>query len=177
MVSFFLSYSSSNSSLHLPHSSSLYHHSINTQGTDSGALARSQYSRKRQIDQQRSAYPFVISLQSPIPYPSDAAKALLAVKSLGRDPSGSEFLSSPENFSTLLSLSSFYKDDPEASSEALRCIANALLLIESSRETFLKPPVNGGDVCLNVLEVQLLLVNHCRLIFNPSPIRGPLHQN
>ncbi|KAF9452029.1 hypothetical protein P691DRAFT_805838 [Macrolepiota fuliginosa MF-IS2] len=82
----------------------------------------------------------------------DAPKALFAVKSLGRDPSGSEFLSSPANLSTLLSLSASYKDDPDASSEALRCIANALLLIESSREAFLKSPVNGGDFCLNVLE-------------------------
>ncbi|KAJ3564687.1 hypothetical protein NP233_g8126 [Leucocoprinus birnbaumii] len=82
----------------------------------------------------------------------DAAKALLAVKSLGRDPSGSEFLASPSNLSTLLSLSASHKDDSDASLEALRCIANALLLVESSRETFLKQPVNGGEFCLNALE-------------------------
>ncbi|KAF5363705.1 hypothetical protein D9756_000565 [Leucocoprinus leucothites] len=85
-------------------------------------------------------------------YAKDAAKALLAVKSLGRDPSGSEFLALPNNLSVLLSLSASYKDDPDASLEALRCIANALLLIESSRETFLKLPVNGGDFCMNALE-------------------------
>ncbi|XP_006460157.1 hypothetical protein AGABI2DRAFT_68541 [Agaricus bisporus var. bisporus H97] len=83
---------------------------------------------------------------------SDAAKALLALKSLGRHQSGSEILASPEKLSALLSLSTLYKDDPDASSEALRCIANALLLIQSSRETFLKPPVNGGEICLNALE-------------------------
>ncbi|KXN86333.1 Synembryn-B [Leucoagaricus sp. SymC.cos] len=82
----------------------------------------------------------------------DAAKGLLAVKSLGRDPSGSEFLALPENLSALLSLSASYKDDADASLESLRCVANALLLVESSRETFLKPLVNGGEFCLNALE-------------------------
>lgn len=53
-----------------------------------------------------------------------------------------------------------YKGDRDASLEALRCIANALLLVESSRETFLKSPVNGGDFCLNALEA-------CK--FNCSP--------
>ncbi|RDB19581.1 Synembryn-A [Hypsizygus marmoreus] len=82
----------------------------------------------------------------------DAAQALLAVKTLGKNPSGSEFISSPTNLSTLLSLSSTYKDDPDASSEALRCIANALLLIEPARSTFVQKEVDGGRITLTMLE-------------------------
>jgi hypothetical protein len=138
----------------LPHSISLCHHSPDPQEINSSALGRSWYSRKKQTEWQRFAstvFPSALPLMLLIP--SDAAKALLAVKSLGRDPSGSEFLARPDNLSALLSLSTSYKDDPDASLESLRCIANALLLIETSRETFLKPPVNGGDFCLNALEV------------------------
>jgi hypothetical protein len=76
------------------------------------------------------------------------------VKSLGRDPSGSEFLALPGNLSALLLLSTSYKDDADASLESLRCIANALLLIEKARDTFLKSPVNGGQFCLHALEVR-----------------------
>lgn len=82
----------------------------------------------------------------------DAAQALLAVKTLGKEPSGSDFLSSPANLSTLLSLAATFKDDLEASSEALRCIANALLLIEWARSTFIEKAVSGGQICLGMLE-------------------------
>lgn len=81
----------------------------------------------------------------------DAAHALLAVKTLGKEPSGSDFLSSPANLSTLLSLAATFKDEPEASREALRCIANALLLIERARTTFIEKAVSGGHRCLGML--------------------------
>ncbi|KAF9008864.1 guanine nucleotide exchange factor [Cyathus striatus] len=84
--------------------------------------------------------------------PPDAALALLAIKTLAKDPSGSEFLSSSSNLASLLSLSSNLKDDPDASSEALRCIANTLLLIERARDTFLDKEVNGGETCTLLLE-------------------------
>lgn len=84
----------------------------------------------------------------------DAAHALLAVKTLGKEPSGSDFLSSPANLSTLLSLAATFKD-PEASREALRCIANALLLIERARTTFIEKAVSGGHICLGMLDVSL----------------------
>lgn len=83
----------------------------------------------------------------------DAGLALLAVKSLGKHRSGSECLASSTNLSTLLGFVNTFKDDPNASSEALRCIANALLLIEEARTTFLNKSVNGGDICLVMLEV------------------------
>jgi len=84
----------------------------------------------------------------------------LAIKTLGKDPTGSAFLASSANLSALLGFASTFKDDPEASSEALRCIANALLLIEGGRSTFIGSEVNGGEVCLTMLEVRRVLFNH-----------------
>ena len=83
----------------------------------------------------------------------DAGLALLAVKILGKEISGSEYLASSSNLSTLLGFATGFKDDPDASSEALRCIANALLLIEEARSTFIGKGVNGGDTCIIMLEV------------------------
>jgi len=82
----------------------------------------------------------------------DAAQALLAVKTLGKNTTGSEYLAAPVNLSTLLTLSSSFKDDPEASGEALRCIANALLLVEKARSTFLQKEVDGGPTAISMLE-------------------------
>ncbi|KAF8803720.1 hypothetical protein BYT27DRAFT_7195060 [Phlegmacium glaucopus] len=82
----------------------------------------------------------------------DAGLALLAVKTLGKDPSGSEYLASSTNLSTLLGFADAFKDDPDASSETLRCVANAMLLIEEARTTFISKSVNGGDKCLAMLE-------------------------
>ncbi|KAF9535078.1 guanine nucleotide exchange factor [Crepidotus variabilis] len=82
----------------------------------------------------------------------DAALALLAVKTLGKDPSGSAFLASSTNLSTLLGFATTMKDDQDASCEALRCIANALLLVEGARSTFITKEVNGGDTCITMLE-------------------------
>ena len=92
-------------------------------------------------------------------YP-DAPLALLSVKTLGKDPTGSEYLSSPENLSTLLDFAKMFKDEPEASSEALRCIANALLLIDTARSTFINKVVDGGETCILLLEV-------CRMLETP----------
>lgn len=45
------------------------------------------------------------------------------------------------------------KEDAEATSEALRSIANALLLIDEARSTFISKDVNGGETCILMLEV------------------------
>ncbi|KAJ3774703.1 guanine nucleotide exchange factor [Lentinula raphanica] len=82
----------------------------------------------------------------------EAAQALKAVKILGRDPSGSKTISEAGNLSTLLNLSTSFKDDSEASTEALRCIANALLLLPDARETLLSNEVGGADICLTMLD-------------------------
>ncbi|KDR83523.1 hypothetical protein GALMADRAFT_85759 [Galerina marginata CBS 339.88] len=84
--------------------------------------------------------------------PKDATLALLSVKTLGKDPAGSGYLASTANLSTLLGFATTFKDDPDAASEALRCIANALLLIEQARSTFISKEVNGGDACVLMLE-------------------------
>ncbi|KAG6873990.1 hypothetical protein C0995_007946 [Termitomyces sp. Mi166 len=84
--------------------------------------------------------------------PKDAAQALLAIKELGKNPVGSEFIAIPENLSTLLELASSFKDDPEASSEALRSVANALFLIEKARSTVLEKGVDGGVLAISMLE-------------------------
>lgn len=86
---------------------------------------------------------------------SDAAQALLAVKTLGKDPSGSGTIGTAGNLSTLLALSNALKDSA-ASSEALRCIANALLLVEQTRTTFVDEDVGGGEFCVSHLEASLL---------------------
>ncbi|KAJ6544071.1 guanine nucleotide exchange factor [Mycena capillaripes] len=82
----------------------------------------------------------------------DNALALLALKTLGKNPTGSETLGTAPNLSILLELATSLKDDPEASGEALRCIANALLLIERARSVFITKEVNGGETCINLLQ-------------------------
>ncbi|KAG6890774.1 hypothetical protein C0992_012747 [Termitomyces sp. T32_za158] len=82
----------------------------------------------------------------------DFAQALLAVKELGKNPVGSEFIATPDNLNTLLELASSFKDDPEASSEALRSVANALFLIEKARSTILEERVAGGAFTMSMLE-------------------------
>ncbi|KAJ7047945.1 guanine nucleotide exchange factor [Mycena alexandri] len=82
----------------------------------------------------------------------DNALALLAVKTLGKNPTGSETLGTAPNLTILLGLVASLKDDPEASGEALRCIANALLLIENARKVFISKEVNGGETCMSQFE-------------------------
>jgi len=82
----------------------------------------------------------------------DVLQALLAVKTLGKVAAGSEVIASPTTLSALLALSHSFKDNVDASNEALRCIANALLLISSSRNTFITKEVGGGDAAVELLE-------------------------
>lgn len=87
-------------------------------------------------------------------YFSDAQLALSAIKALGRHPSGSSVIALDSNLSILLTASKNFKDSNlEASLEALRCIANALLLIESARATLILDSVNGGEYSVLLLEV------------------------
>ncbi|KAJ7122986.1 guanine nucleotide exchange factor [Mycena epipterygia] len=84
--------------------------------------------------------------------PKDAALALLALKTLGKNPTGSEVLGTASNLSILLALAASLKDDPDAAGEALRCIANALLLIERARSVFISKDVAGGETCITLLQ-------------------------
>jgi hypothetical protein len=83
----------------------------------------------------------------------EVARALLAVKTMGKIPAGSRLISSPTNLLALLTFSKHFKDDPAASNEALKCVANALLLIEHARITWLQDVVDGGRACIEMLEV------------------------
>lgn len=75
------------------------------------------------------------------------------MKSLGKNPAGSEAIATAANLSALLTISDHLKDDIDASNEALRCIANALLLVEKARRTFVRKDVGGGSTMIEFLEV------------------------
>ncbi|KAF8623436.1 hypothetical protein AX15_006378 [Amanita polypyramis BW_CC] len=109
----------------------------------------------------------------------DAAQALLAVKTLGKDPKGSLYLSSLANLSSLLAFSSIFKDNLEASSEALRVIANALLLVDEARTTFVDDDVAGGTTSAAMLEKantpdQIFILS--RILFLCTASSGPFVQ-
>lgn len=74
---------------------------------------------------------------------------------LGKMPVGSQVIAEPTNLKTLLGFSRSFKNDPEAGNEALRCVANALLLIERARGTWTDKEVGGGDACVDLLNVSL----------------------
>lgn len=83
----------------------------------------------------------------------DSAQALLAVKSMGKNPAGSEVVAIPSNLVALLTIFNHFKDDADASNETLRCIANALLLIEPARSIFVKKDIGGSEAVIELLEV------------------------
>ncbi|KAH8999553.1 guanine nucleotide exchange factor [Lactarius akahatsu] len=89
---------------------------------------------------------------------TDALLALSAIKALGRHPSGSSVLASASNLSILLTVSkNFSGSNLDASLEALRCIANTLLLIESARTTLTSDSVNGGEYAILLMEVKIFV--------------------
>ncbi|KAK7696455.1 hypothetical protein QCA50_001112 [Cerrena zonata] len=75
----------------------------------------------------------------------DAALALLALKNLCKIPVGSQVLTDPTNLSTLIAFANTFKDNVAASNEALRCLANCLLLVEEARSIFVQKSVGGGE--------------------------------
>ena len=91
----------------------------------------------------------------------DAAAALLAVKMLGRNPAGSRAISTPEHLSVLLTLSTNLRlVTPDVSNEALRCVANTLLLNDAARATWISKEVKGGEAVIDKLEVRPCLCSH-----------------
>ncbi|TFY63361.1 hypothetical protein EVG20_g6348 [Dentipellis fragilis] len=82
----------------------------------------------------------------------DSALALSALKALGKHPAGAAVLASPKNLSILSLLARALKDDFDASCEALRCIANTMLLIESARTTWISDAVKGGEDAVQLLQ-------------------------
>lgn len=85
----------------------------------------------------------------------DLGQALLAVKMLGKHPAGSEVVASRANLISLLAMFTTFKEsDFEAANEALKCIANALLLIETARNRLVQRDVGGSEVIVELLEVR-----------------------
>ena len=83
----------------------------------------------------------------------DALPALSAVKSLGRTPYGAQVLASALNLKCLMTLTTKLATTPEASNEALKCVANTLLLSEVARTRLLSEDVDGGNISIDLLEV------------------------
>ncbi|KIJ23912.1 hypothetical protein M422DRAFT_786028, partial [Sphaerobolus stellatus SS14] len=77
--------------------------------------------------------------------------ALLALKVIGRNVTCSHVIVKRQNFEILWGLATAtHEQDAEATLEAMRCIANALLLIDTSRDTLLE--LRGGERCVEMLE-------------------------
>ena len=67
------------------------------------------------------------------------------------------YILSSKNFHILLKvMKSLYKSNTDAAYDALRCVANALLLVEESRDTWAR--VQGADYCMELLEVNYIVI-------------------
>jgi hypothetical protein len=83
-----------------------------------------------------------------------APLAITALKALGRNPDVSRKFVTQDNLSLLMAVSRYYEgEDMDASNEALKIVANALLLVELGRTTWVTTDVGGGDWCIDVMEV------------------------
>ncbi|KAB5592733.1 Synembryn-A [Ceratobasidium theobromae] len=74
----------------------------------------------------------------------DISLALAAVKSLGRVAAGSEVIATEQNLRHMLDLASDL-GSPDASKQAMRCIANALLLVPTARDILVD--LDGDELC------------------------------
>lgn len=78
------------------------------------------------------------NLKEPKLEAGERRKLLEELKVFGRDKNGSEQIYQKDAFSVLCEYAfNANKDAPEAAREALRCIANSLLLAEETRQIFL----------------------------------------
>jgi hypothetical protein len=87
---------------------------------------------------------------------TDVALSLSALKTLGKHPVGARALASSETLSLLFALADQYKDNADALCEALRCIANTMLLVEEARRIVISDEVKGGESSVLLLEVRFL---------------------
>ncbi|KAG0695447.1 guanine nucleotide exchange factor [Suillus ampliporus] len=83
---------------------------------------------------------------------ADALSALAAVKGLGKIPHGAQVLASVPNLKCLMTLALKLETTPDASNEALKCIANTLLLSEPARTRLLSQEIDGGNICVDLLQ-------------------------
>ncbi|KAG8757672.1 hypothetical protein FRC14_001734 [Serendipita sp. 396] len=96
----------------------------------------------------------------------DLSRALLAVKTLARHPDGSAVVVKQSNLKLLCKLAG-PSNPSTVTNEALRCVANALLLVESGRDTWIE--VGGGQMCLQRLQdpktTEEFCFLHARILF------------
>ncbi|CEL59232.1 Synembryn-B OS=Danio rerio GN=ric8b PE=2 SV=1 [Rhizoctonia solani AG-1 IB] len=78
----------------------------------------------------------------------DVTLALGAIKSLGRLESGSRVVASEKNLAHFLDVAKELSSDAEASKQAMRCIANAILLVPAGRERLVD--LDGDEFCTRV---------------------------
>ncbi|KAG8799827.1 hypothetical protein FRC16_004301 [Serendipita sp. 398] len=81
----------------------------------------------------------------------DLSRALLAVKTLARHPDGSAVVVKQSNLKLLCKLAG-PSNPSTVTNEALRCVANALLLVESGRDTWIEV---GGAPLTHVIHALL----------------------
>jgi len=74
----------------------------------------------------------------------DVPQALAAIKSIGRVEAGSRVIATEQNLRHFLAFASDLSN-PDASKQAMRCIANAILLIPSGRDTLVD--IEGDEFC------------------------------
>ncbi|KAG1888755.1 guanine nucleotide exchange factor [Suillus subluteus] len=82
----------------------------------------------------------------------DAFSALSAVKGLGKIPHGAQVLALVPNLKCLMMLAIKLETAPDASNEALKCVANTLLLSEPARTRLLSQEIDGGNICVDLLQ-------------------------
>ncbi|KAG1729071.1 guanine nucleotide exchange factor [Suillus paluster] len=82
----------------------------------------------------------------------NALSALAAVKGLGKIPHGAQVLASVPNLKCLMTLALNLETTPDASNEALKCVANTLLLSEPARTRILSQEIDGGNICVDLLQ-------------------------
>ncbi|CAE6429147.1 unnamed protein product [Rhizoctonia solani] len=106
----------------------------------------------------------------------DVALALGAIKALGRIESGSRVVASKENMNRFLDVAKdLSASNIEASKQAMRCIANAILLIPAGRDTLVD--LEGDEFCTRIYITEGLSVEHVflasRLLFFMTHTDGP----
>ncbi|KAF8897128.1 guanine nucleotide exchange factor [Infundibulicybe gibba] len=112
---------------------------------------------------------------------ADVPPALTALKNLGKNLHGSAILATPTNLALLLTISKSpalqgIRDATqiaEAENEALRCVANAMLLVDEARNTFLGGEVKGGDICVALLDVGSVVVLQIRVFISKQKATTP----
>ncbi|KAG1753313.1 guanine nucleotide exchange factor [Suillus lakei] len=82
----------------------------------------------------------------------DVLFALSAVKGLGKIPHGAQVLASVPNLKRLMTFAIKLEPAPDASNEALKCVANTLLLSEPARTRLLSQDIDGGNICVDLLQ-------------------------